>query len=161
MSNKKNKKGFTLIELLVVIAIIGFLTTITLVAMNGPRAKSRDTAKIRTLQEIRSALQIYHSNFGYYPGSSDLSSSIASTTGTKFISSVSSNIIYKGLDSSNTECVTAGTSCVSYHIGIVLERNDNKVLLGDKDVNYVFDGAKDDCNATGDLSPDKCYDMTP
>lgn len=62
-----NKKGFTLIELLVVISIIGLLSSVVLSSLNTARAKARDTQRIRTLTELRTALNLYYADNGYYP----------------------------------------------------------------------------------------------
>ena len=43
------KKGFTLVELLVVIAIIALLSTLSVVALNSARVKSRDARRLSTL----------------------------------------------------------------------------------------------------------------
>ena len=56
--------GFTLIELLIVVAIIGLLATISAVAVNGARAKSRDNKRVTDLRQIQKALE-----FSYEPGS--------------------------------------------------------------------------------------------
>jgi general secretion pathway protein G len=61
-----SKKGFTLIELLVVISIISLLSSIVISSVNSARAKGRDTAKVRTLQEVRNALQLYYTDHQYY-----------------------------------------------------------------------------------------------
>ena len=55
----KDKQGFTLIELLVVIAIIGILSTIGLVALNGARAKARDTKRLNDVRQYALAMQFY------------------------------------------------------------------------------------------------------
>ena len=64
---KKNQKGFTLIELLVVIAIIGLLSTLSVVALNSARAKSRDARRISDVQQIQSALEMYYNDANAYP----------------------------------------------------------------------------------------------
>ena len=63
----KHQKGFTLIELLVVIAVIGILAAVVLASLNDARAKARDTKRIADLHQIRSALEMYYNDNGYYP----------------------------------------------------------------------------------------------
>src|SRR5574344_2071201 len=64
------KKGFTLIELLVVVAIIGLLSTLSIVALNSARAKSRDARRVSDVKQIQTALELYYNDFGQYPASS-------------------------------------------------------------------------------------------
>ena len=66
---KQNQKGFTLIELLVVIAIIGLLSTLSIVALNSARAKSRDARRMADIANIRNALEMYYSDNNAYPAS--------------------------------------------------------------------------------------------
>ncbi|MBY0328973.1 type II secretion system GspH family protein [Patescibacteria group bacterium] len=67
--NHSFKKGFTLIELLVVIAIIGILAAVVLASLNTSRAKARDARRLADMQTIRTALVMYHSDYGCVPGS--------------------------------------------------------------------------------------------
>lgn len=64
---RTHTQGFTLIELLVVIAIIGVLAALVTASINDARAKSRDTARISQLQEIQTALELFHLDNGGYP----------------------------------------------------------------------------------------------
>ena len=65
MNNKKS--GFTLIELLVVVAIIGLLSTMSIVALNNARARSRDARRVADVKQIQTALELYYNDNSKYP----------------------------------------------------------------------------------------------
>ncbi|MEY2664843.1 MAG: hypothetical protein RIT04_651 [Candidatus Parcubacteria bacterium] len=67
MKIRSGKEGFTLIELLVVISIIGLLSSIVLASLSVARAKSRDAARIQSILQIRTALELYKTSNGSYP----------------------------------------------------------------------------------------------
>ena len=73
MFKSKKNKGFTLIELLVVIAIIGTLATVIIASLGSAREKSRNTAKISQIKQYMTALELYRSDNGEYPGGTSLS----------------------------------------------------------------------------------------
>lgn len=64
---KNLNRGFTLIELLVVISIIGLMSSVVLAAMSDARTKARDAQRIRDVQEIQKAVELYYDKYGYYP----------------------------------------------------------------------------------------------
>lgn len=61
------KRGFTLIELLVVIAVIGVLASVVLTSVSSARAKSRDNLRRQSLIQLRTALEIFYNDNGFYP----------------------------------------------------------------------------------------------
>jgi prepilin-type N-terminal cleavage/methylation domain-containing protein len=61
------KQGFTLIELLVVISIIGLLSSVVLAALNGARAKGRDSVRVQGIVQVRNALELYYATNNSYP----------------------------------------------------------------------------------------------
>ncbi|OIO08089.1 hypothetical protein AUJ35_00975 [Candidatus Falkowbacteria bacterium CG1_02_41_21] len=61
------KKAFTLIELLVVIAIIGILATISVIALQNARAKSRDAKRAGDMKQIQTALELFFNDKNRYP----------------------------------------------------------------------------------------------
>lgn len=168
------KKGFTLIELLVVVAIISMLTSITLSALGDAKQKGRDTEKIRAVQEIKSALQLYATDKGGFPGA--ISSSVTALTNElvnaskPYISKIHKNILYRGVGHNGAACDIAQQPCLNYHLAIVLERRDNPVLKSDANTimpsmssaSKIY-GKNDTCLYSGAPSADPalCYDVEP
>ncbi len=66
-SREQKLNAFTLIELLVVIAIIGILATVSVVALNNARAKSRDAKRLADIKNIQTALAMYYNDKKEYP----------------------------------------------------------------------------------------------
>ena len=77
-----NKKGFTLIELLVVIAIIGLLSTLSVLALNNARQKSRDAKRVADIKQIQTALELYYNDAYGYPLDAEVVSGIELNFGT-------------------------------------------------------------------------------
>jgi prepilin-type N-terminal cleavage/methylation domain-containing protein len=75
MKKKLRKKnlvgGFTLIELLIAIAIIAILSAIILSALSSARAKGRDAKRVRNIEEIRTAIELYIAGNGHAPDLGD------------------------------------------------------------------------------------------
>lgn len=65
---KVTATGFTLLEVLVAIVIVSLITTITLVSLEEPRAKTRDAKRLADIKKIQQALEFYASDhYGFYP----------------------------------------------------------------------------------------------
>jgi prepilin-type N-terminal cleavage/methylation domain-containing protein len=140
--------GFTLIELLVVTSIISLLSSMSFSYLGNAREKGRDTEKIRALSEARKALQMYATEKGYFP------SLISSNQLIDYIESIHKDIKYTG-----TSCI--GSNCQSYHLGVPLERDDNKVLKSDSDNSEGFTGRSTNCVTASTEQNDRCYDLIP
>jgi len=63
----KNNIGFTLIELLVVISIIGFIITLSIVALDNARKKARDAIRVGNISQIQKALDQYYDKYNTWP----------------------------------------------------------------------------------------------
>jgi type II secretion system protein G len=135
---KNNKKGFTLIELLVVIAIIGLLATLSVVALNNARQKSRDAKRVSDIKQVQTALELYFVDQNSYPvtpttvlggtGAKALSSTsgfASAAAGTTYMGQVPlaptpaatpADYTYSGLPASCT-----GTTCTGYTLVFGLE----------------------------------------
>lgn len=64
------KNGFTLIEILVVATIIAVLSVIGVASYTSINQRSRNAKRKSDLEQVRSALEMYRADKGYYPGSS-------------------------------------------------------------------------------------------
>jgi len=65
----RRQAGFTLIELIVVVAIIGILATIAIPAMKNAPQKAKEAALKEDLFTLRSCIDQYLADKGYYPPS--------------------------------------------------------------------------------------------
>ncbi|MFH1890922.1 MAG: prepilin-type N-terminal cleavage/methylation domain-containing protein [Candidatus Kuenenbacteria bacterium] len=131
----RNKKGFTLIELLVVIAIIGLLATLSVVALNNARLKSRDAKRVSDIKQMQTALELYFVDNNAYP-SRAASALILGKTGASSLSNAvggwsdtASGTIYMGsVPAAPTPPITAvytydvnSTDTSTYNISFGLE----------------------------------------
>jgi prepilin-type N-terminal cleavage/methylation domain-containing protein len=65
----KNSKGFSLAELLIVVALIGILATIVLVNFGSSDVKTKEAALQANVEALRTAIDLYRSDHGFFPGS--------------------------------------------------------------------------------------------
>jgi general secretion pathway protein G len=66
-SRRYNQDGFTLIEIMVVILILGLLATIVVQSLRGAADKAKHVKAQADLAEIKTALDRYYLDNGYYP----------------------------------------------------------------------------------------------
>ena len=73
--HKTNSHGFTLLEILLVVGIIAILAGIVIVAINPARqlAQARNTERRSDIKQIKSAMEQFYIDKGYYPASTTLS----------------------------------------------------------------------------------------
>jgi general secretion pathway protein G len=92
---KKIHDGYTMIELLVVMTIILILGTLGFIAYGYASASGRDSRRKSDLEQIRSAMEFYRSDFGYYPGTAtqftSVSTALTDLVATGYISSLPSD----------------------------------------------------------------------
>ncbi len=116
---KNNKKGFTLIELLVVIAIIGLLSTLSVVALNNARQKSRDAKRVSDIKQVQTALELYFVDQNGYPSTSVTlgpgtgTTAMSLTSGSGFVIGTGGGTTYMGQVPANpTPATTANPTYV-------------------------------------------------
>lgn len=66
----KEDSAFSLIELLVSIAIISSIVGLALPNFLGARSRARDARRKGEMKELKTALQLYNTDYGSYPGDS-------------------------------------------------------------------------------------------
>lgn len=67
MSKRNKIAGFSLLEILVTTGIILVLTSIGVASFASANKRSRDARRTSDIQQLRSALEMYRSDNGYYP----------------------------------------------------------------------------------------------
>jgi prepilin-type N-terminal cleavage/methylation domain-containing protein len=63
----KNRRGFTLVELMVVMSIISLMSSVVFASVNTARARARDSARYSSIQQMRNAIELYITKYGYAP----------------------------------------------------------------------------------------------
>ena len=63
----QTETGFTLIELMIVIGIMGILAGIVVPQLTGMQGKARDTAIASVAASLKTALEVYYAENGFYP----------------------------------------------------------------------------------------------
>jgi type II secretion system protein G len=83
------KHGFTLVELLITVSIIAILIAIGIASYTTINRQSRDTKRRSDMEQIRSALEMYRADNGWYPaagsGSWTLATNLESDLVTAYI----------------------------------------------------------------------------
>jgi general secretion pathway protein G len=142
--------GFTLIELLVVVSIIAVLASFGMISYTSIQKNTRDAKRQADLNTIRSALEQYHADWGYYPESLQFPQQGQPNSG--LIKRVSSNDTRTYLSELPTEpklsdtqkqycysteparCDNSGTprttKCNRYKLYAVLERGGTEMSCG-------------------------------
>jgi general secretion pathway protein G len=64
---RKTEQGFTLLELLVVMTIIGILAAVAIPALRDSPQRAREAALREDLFTLRSTIDQFHGDKGYYP----------------------------------------------------------------------------------------------
>ncbi len=79
---RRLEEGFTLIEIMVVILILGLLATIVVQSLKGATDKAKRTKAEADISEIKTALDRFYLDNGYYPTSDQgLTSLVTAPTG--------------------------------------------------------------------------------
>lgn len=63
----KRKQGFTLIEVLVAVTIVAVLTAAGVISYSSVNKRSRDAKRKSDIEQLRSALEMYRTDYSYYP----------------------------------------------------------------------------------------------
>jgi len=64
---RSERRGFTLIELLISVSIIAIIIAIGIASYSTITKQSRDTKRKSDIEQVRSALEMYRAENGYYP----------------------------------------------------------------------------------------------
>lgn len=68
----KNKKdGFSILEIVVVVVVIAFFAMLIIPGLISGPARARDATRKNDVRLIKSALENYYNQFGYYPAKLD------------------------------------------------------------------------------------------
>lgn len=174
------KRGFTLIELLVVIAIIGLLSSVVLASLNTARMKSRDVTRISHLKELRTALELYHLDKGYYPPAdcgwdcNGYRYSYSAASWDALALELAPYMSDLPVDPVNTGCAPWTTNCFSYSYGNVgrnsnpsqydltaqLEDPNSIHRCGIRGYRFYFNGSYAWCTAFGGSYSNQVYEAS-
>lgn len=163
-------RGFTALELLIVIAIIGILIAVAMTGISVARARARDNVRVSDIKNIVLTLQQYHDVCRQYPnqiyGNNLALIANGCPSGINWGTFIGDTVPLDPDGITEYEYIAfqifSGSTCVGYHIGATLERDDNKALNTDDDKSSVG-GLTPTCSGgtafDGNPNPDDVYDI--
>ena len=155
------KKAFTVVEMLVVIAIMSIMLVYILINIKKSRLQARDKVRVSDIQKIRLALEEYKLHCGEYPNRLELTANNGCHNGehlSDFLSVIpvapalaypfpsylyqyrvsnDNNYLYAGLSTSSNP----GSKCYDYHIGAILDQNEQHTGHRSKYLNQDHDAS--------------------
>jgi prepilin-type N-terminal cleavage/methylation domain-containing protein len=149
----KNKKGFTLLELLVAMAIIAVLLALAVYGILQVQRNSRETQRIKALQDISIAIQSYYNRFGQYPDKVDFNTELATICIATSCATQKEEVNLKN----SARYTTSGKTDVNgalYHYNLLsdgyqlgyCQENGDIYNTGTSDTKYPGDSAPLDCD---------------
>ena len=140
------KRGFTMIEILVAVTIMAVLAAIGFTAYGKINKRSRDSKRKADIEQIRSALEMYRSDYGYYPNTGSGVWTDASNLSTPLVSTYMPAIPADPKDATQTYRYKAtdasGGSYYGYCASALLESEDSSDSCTPDTVNDHNYGAK-------------------
>lgn len=101
-TNAKQCRGFTLVEILVVIAVIALLAAIIMAVFNRVSKNSLIQRAQSERDQLETAIEGYHANYGFYPPGSGLGLSTTSQLYYELRGTTMSGASFTTLDNSST-----------------------------------------------------------
>lgn len=108
------RQGFTLIELMVVVSIIALLSALAVTSVGGALRKARDARRKNDIKAIKTAMEFYYQENGFYPNTGSPNSS---TGGNWLNGSANPVVVPKYMSQAPIDPVNNATYNFLYYIG--------------------------------------------
>ncbi len=135
------KKGFSLIELVVVIVGVGILASLAWAGLSNLQTKARNTNRLANIEKIRSALQAYKNDNGFYPPASTVffGRPLLGNNGKIYLEKIPENILDE--DCPDQFFYTVKNNGFDYNLSYCLSTKMNNLAVG----NYVASSIDKSC----------------
>ncbi len=137
---KNKERGFTIIELVIVIIVVIALGVLVIRTFGTIRQKDRDSERQKDLAALRTELDVFYQNHGYYPSRADFNdkkwlSANLKTLNHSYLTDpanpshsqqlagkpTAKQYAYVATDSNGNSCEEADTNCTQYALTVTFE----------------------------------------